>query len=802
MLEVACLAADTTLTLQGVTGLPTGSSFRMRMGAELMQVTAVNTSTNQITVVRGTESTLASPQAIGTPVVPVPTAAAMAAFALTVLPPQFVTALRTTSPVAQNGRQFLPLDGYSAAGDGGGGQFVWNATDTRTDDGGTILQVTGIATGRWNRVFSGAYSVRWFGAKGDGVTNDTASVLLAIVATNAVPGSVLYFQMGVYLVNTNTLQVTVNGSHWKGDVGSNSPLSGAATSSECGAVLLGNGPGTVIAGPNTMGTFQGLNVGHVTIERIGIAWTSAANGAGTGVNKGIDISGFLWSKIEHVDIVLPSACAAYGFYARASVFGGVAQACYYNRFDHNKVFGQAASGSKGYYFASNPTNYGSGVNATHLVGDFVSNCDVSFHFEDVNGVEGFGLTSEASATGMVWVGGTSATGANCHGVHLSFAYQEGNSGYGYRAFWSNPGNTGGIEIKWSSGGSFPAGSSLEAMVDPASVRAAARFQIAGVDMGNLAVAPYTTLTPGNYQGVFSGQIATRAPFAQLLGGTLVPGVNTLNDVINAYNQLWYDVRRFINRATFAGALEPWSPELLSTRPSCWWRADQGMSRQPDTSVGFWFDMIQNYPGTELLPTGSGILYKDPRFTTIEGQNANDFPPPLGQPFIRFTGAGYLQCALPSNMTSVTVIVVARTSDSADAQCFVELTDNTGALNGGVQLSVVKISGSTYLSARRLSSDAKVAFAAANIGNWQLAAARFSTSSADLYVGNQKVATDSSTQSYPTLTTITIGANYNAGTPINELAGGIAEVIVMPAFCTDGDIESAMWAYAATRYATP
>lgn len=59
--------------------------------------------------------------------------------------------------------------GYYTKGDGGGGTFYWDSTSTEADNGGTIIQATGIITGRWKRVFSGAVNVKWFGAKGDGV---------------------------------------------------------------------------------------------------------------------------------------------------------------------------------------------------------------------------------------------------------------------------------------------------------------------------------------------------------------------------------------------------------------------------------------------------------------------------------------------------------------------------------------------------------------------------------------------------------------------------------------------------------
>src|SRR5690242_14408233 len=72
--------------------------------------------------------------------------------------------------------------GYTVADDGGGGVFYWDGGSTEGDNGGTIIQVAGLTTGRWKRVLTEPFNVKWFGAKGDGTADDRAAIQSAINA--------------------------------------------------------------------------------------------------------------------------------------------------------------------------------------------------------------------------------------------------------------------------------------------------------------------------------------------------------------------------------------------------------------------------------------------------------------------------------------------------------------------------------------------------------------------------------------------------------------------------------------------
>jgi len=101
--------------------------------------------------------------------------------------------------------------GFYAPGDGGGGVFYWDSSSVATPDIGTIVQPTAtVGAGRWIRMFSGPVNIKWFGAKGDGATDDFTALDGGVqyAVTNDVT---LYLPEGTYYIpNTDSIRFSGN----------------------------------------------------------------------------------------------------------------------------------------------------------------------------------------------------------------------------------------------------------------------------------------------------------------------------------------------------------------------------------------------------------------------------------------------------------------------------------------------------------------------------------------------------------------------------------------------------------------
>jgi hypothetical protein len=89
--------------------------------------------------------------------------------------------------LAAGSAPYIQRAGYYAAGNGGAAVYHWDKTAICTDDGGScIMPSKAPAQGRWLLNQDGAVSVKVFGAKCDGVTNDTAAFNAALATRSAV----------------------------------------------------------------------------------------------------------------------------------------------------------------------------------------------------------------------------------------------------------------------------------------------------------------------------------------------------------------------------------------------------------------------------------------------------------------------------------------------------------------------------------------------------------------------------------------------------------------------------------------
>jgi len=76
--------------------------------------------------------------------------------------------------------------GRTIKGDGGGGEFYWDAASVATANGGTIFESDAGGIGRFIQLYSGLINVKCFAATGDGgITDDTTALANAVAYANS-----------------------------------------------------------------------------------------------------------------------------------------------------------------------------------------------------------------------------------------------------------------------------------------------------------------------------------------------------------------------------------------------------------------------------------------------------------------------------------------------------------------------------------------------------------------------------------------------------------------------------------------
>src|SRR3989339_366460 len=185
--------------------------------------------------------------------------------------------------------------GYYSVGDGGGGDFYFDVGSADIDNGGTIIQSSFDATGRWKRVMNeGSVNVKWFGAKGDGL--DSSATLNTSAIQNA--------------INTK-LQVTLsNGtySHNGLTMLSNTQLIGISGNGKSTLKSITSAPGITVAGYQVIienirlvGDGTGSSGAGASITTSGIMLGTANTYAQSITIRNCIISGFARHGIETTD---------------------------------------------------------------------------------------------------------------------------------------------------------------------------------------------------------------------------------------------------------------------------------------------------------------------------------------------------------------------------------------------------------------------------------------------------------------------------------------------------------------------
>lgn len=97
-----------------------------------------------------------------------------------------ITELRGTNPYTvetRDNRQLIELLGYNSAGDKPAVRYVWNPNSVESDNGGSVIKVGGIATGRWELINDFNYiegvDVRHFGVFGKDTLNEVEQTMAA-----------------------------------------------------------------------------------------------------------------------------------------------------------------------------------------------------------------------------------------------------------------------------------------------------------------------------------------------------------------------------------------------------------------------------------------------------------------------------------------------------------------------------------------------------------------------------------------------------------------------------------------------
>jgi parallel beta-helix repeat protein len=232
----------------------------------------------------------------------------------------------------------LQLLGFHTKGDGGGGVFYWDATKDKSEhNGGTVIdpdkaglvanwastqalyftpEVTG--QGCWVREFSGAVNVKWFGAKGDGVSDAAKSTQATINFVNLLGGGTVYLPRGAFLLKGSQFINVLENVNLIGENASTvikSEKGGLSANYEM--IYLKDNSSVKnlrLSLSDYLGKRSGDGVTNTPYNKMGITTQGASTGKGIVVqNIGMEKVQFTWVYVadNHSEISI-SGCYSYG----------------------------------------------------------------------------------------------------------------------------------------------------------------------------------------------------------------------------------------------------------------------------------------------------------------------------------------------------------------------------------------------------------------------------------------------------------------------------------------------------------